>query len=488
MDGEHGQSASAADRLITRRALIARGLLGAAGLAVLPSVLAACNGSGGSPQPSQPALPTPVPATPTPTPTPLPTATAAPPRDFLAGKLTGNLTVGSQFSDPPTATAMQTIDAAFATETGVAPVLNTIEHGTCADTSIFSACVGTPGDVLSWFPGFRMRQFAAQGLLAPIDDVWPLVKDNLPPGFAATVTGGDGHLYGLPFDYYPWLFFYRKSLWQARGYEIPNTWDALLALCVRMKKDGLTPVAFSDKDGWPAMATFDMLDLRLNGYDFHMGLLTGAQKWTDSRVTTVFETWRQLAAYYPPNSANLTWQDAAASLVRKKAGMFYLGTFMSPQVPFIDPSGEALADLDAFPFPFFGNDFDAERAIEAPADAWLIASKSPNGAVNLDNARAYLQFWGKGSTQLPMARAAGTIPTALDADVSGLGSLLARAAPFVAEARRITQFMDRDTRPDFAGGNGMQAFLLEFIENPSRDTAPLQKKIQDFWDSLPSLD
>ena len=41
-----------------------------------------------------------------------------------------------------------------------------------------------------------------------------------------------------------------------------------------------------------------------------------------------------------------------------------------------------------------------------------------------------------------------------------------------------------DTNPNFAGANGMQAFLLDFIKNPDQDLAAFQKKIQDFWDTL----
>jgi multiple sugar transport system substrate-binding protein len=46
---------------------------------------------------------------------------------------------------------------------------------------------------------------------------------------------------------------------------------------VQMRKDGLVPIAMADKDGWPAQGTFDIINLRLNGYDFHMELLNGKQ-------------------------------------------------------------------------------------------------------------------------------------------------------------------------------------------------------------------
>ena len=30
-----------------------------------------------------------------------------------------------------------------------------------------------------------------------------------------------------------------------------------MALATKMQADGLVPIAFADKDGWPAMGTFD---------------------------------------------------------------------------------------------------------------------------------------------------------------------------------------------------------------------------------------
>ena len=51
-----------------------------------------------------------------------------------------------------------------------------------------------------------------------------------------------------------------------------------------MKTDGLTPIAFTDKDGWPAMGTFDILNMRINGYDFHVRLMAGKEAWDSPKV------------------------------------------------------------------------------------------------------------------------------------------------------------------------------------------------------------
>jgi multiple sugar transport system substrate-binding protein len=81
----------------------------------------------------------------------------------------------------------------------------------------------------------------------------------------------------------------------------------------------------------------------------------------------------------------------------------------------------------------------------------------------------------------------GLIPTANDADTSTYSPLQKKAQEIVSKATKITQFLDRDTRSDFAGSNGMQAFLQQFLANPTQDLASYQKTIQDFWDSLPPL-
>jgi multiple sugar transport system substrate-binding protein len=135
-----------------------------------------------------------------------------------------------------------------------------------------------------------------------------------------------------------------------------------------------------------------------------------------------------------------------------------------------------------------GTQFDAEAALDAPIDTWEIAAKSPNLAAETDAAKAYMEFWSKGSTQLLMFKnQPGFIPTAKDADTSSYTPLQKKAVEIVSKAQRITQFLDRDTRSDFAGANGMQSFLQKFLAKPNQDLAAYQKTIQDFWDSLPPL-
>jgi multiple sugar transport system substrate-binding protein len=452
---------------VTRRTVL-KGMAGAAGLVSVTAIIAACSSSSSSTAPTT--APSVAPGTST-EPSAMPS-------------LSGQLHIGSNHSDPGEKTGMEAINAAFKTATGVDVVMNTVDHGTFQD-QITNYLGGTPDTAYTWFSGYRMKFFAAQGLNVPVDDVWAMVSSNYTEGFANSVVGDDGKVYGVPVDYYPWAVFYRKSVFADKGYTIPATWDDLITLCKKMQADGLTPIAFGDSDGWPAMGTFDILNLRTNGYDFHVGLMAGSEKWTDPKVTAVFQKWAELIPYQATDYAGLTWQQAADTLVQKKSGMYLLGLFVSAQFAATNDPAD-IADLDFFPFPTFGNEFDAEAALDAPIDTWQLAAKSPYLADEMDAAKAYLEFWSKGSTQLIMFQnQPGLIPTANDTDTSSYSDLQKKAVEVVSAAKRITQFLDRDTRSDFAGSNGMQSFLQQFLANPTQDLTAYQASIQSFWESLP---
>jgi multiple sugar transport system substrate-binding protein len=371
---------------------------------------------------------------------------------------------------------------AFTAETGITVAVNTVDHGTFQD-QISSYLQGTPDDIFTWFSGFRMRFFAAQGLAEPITDVWAKVGSNYSEAFKVGSTGDDGEQYFIPIYNYPWAVFYRKSLFQEKGYTIPTTLDEFKTLAAKMQADGLVPMAFGDSDGWPAMGTFDIINLRQNGYDFHVGLMAGTEKWTDPRTKAVFEVWKDLLPFYQAGAAGRSWQDAALALVQKQAGMYLLGMFVSEQ--FVAAGEGEVDDLDFFPYPNFGTDYDAEKALDAPIDGFMVAKNSPSLAENLDGAKAFMEFLSKGSTQVIYATAnPGNIAAAKDADTSTYNALQKKAVELIGGAQRITQFLDRDTNPNFAGPNGMQAFLLNFIQDPDQDLDAFLGQIQSFWDTL----
>jgi multiple sugar transport system substrate-binding protein len=447
---------------VSRRDVL-KGMAGVAGIASVPALIAAC-GPGASPSTSAAA-----PAS----------APASAPGSAAAG---GGITLGSNYSDPVPKAALAGIIDTFTKQTGITIKINTVDHGTFQD-QISSYLQGTPDDVFTWFSGFRMRFFAAQGLATDISDVWSRLEPKYGEAFKVGSTGDDGKQYFVPIYLYPWAVFYRKSVFAAKSYQIPKTWDDYKALATKMQGDGLVPFAFADKDGWPAMGTFDILNLRMNGYQFHVDLMAGKQKWSDAKVKAVFDKWKEIIPFYQQGFAGRIWQDASQTLVDKKAGMYFHGMFLSQQ---FQTAGQAdLDDLDFFPFPNVGSEFDAEAALDAPIDGFMISSKAPTLAADLDNAKKFVEYLGQPATQVTwVSQDKSNIAASKDADTSGYTSLQKKAAEIIGSAKRITQFLDRDTNPNFAGPNGMQAFLLDFLQKPEQDIGALQNKIQSFWDTL----
>src|SRR3954451_1886983 len=132
-----------------------------------------------------------------------------------------------------------------------------------------------------------------------------------------------------------------------------------------MKKDGLSPIAFGDKDGWPAMGTFDYLNMRTNGYQFHVDLCAHKESWDQAKVTPVFDNWRALLPYQDTGALGATWQQAAHRMGDKKSGMFLIGTFVLQEIT----DKAVVDDLDFFPFPAVA--VEGMDAIEAPIDGWV---------------------------------------------------------------------------------------------------------------------
>ena len=455
---------------VSRRTVL-KGLAGAAGLAAVPTILAACGTSGTSAAPESAAASAAAPS-----------AAASAAASAAPSVAIGSLTLGSNYSDPVPKGVLASIVDTFQQQTGSTVKVNTVDHGTFQD-QISAYLQGTPDDVFTWFSGFRMRFFAAQGLATDISDVWSSVGANFSDAFKVGSTGDDGKQYFIPIYNYPWAVFYRKSVFQDKGYTVPATLDDFKALSQKMKSDGLVPIAFGDKDGWPAMGTFDIINLRTNGYDFHVGLMAGKEKWTDPKVTTVFNTFKDLLPFHQEGAAGRTWQDAAQALVQKKAGMYLLGMFVSQQ--FQTAGAADLADLDFFPYPSFGTQYDAEKALDAPIDGFMLSANSPALQADMDAAKSFLEYLAQPATQVAwVSQDPSNIAASKNADTSKYTPLQLKAAQLIGDAQRITQFLDRDTNPNFAGANGMQAFLLDFIKTPDQDLVAFQKKIQDFWDTL----
>ncbi|WP_406175461.1 ABC transporter substrate-binding protein [Streptomyces sp. NBC_00996] len=366
------------------------------------------------------------------------------------------LTLGSNASDAVPKKAFADIYAAFKKRSGITVDVNTKDHNTFQE-QINSYLQGTPDDVFNWFAGYRMQFFAGKKLATPIDDVWKTIEGDFPDAMKALSKGEDGKYYFVPLYTYPWAIFYRKSVFKQHGYEVPTTWAQFIALCKQMKKDNLVPIAFGDKDEWPALGTFDQINFRTNGYDFHVELMAGKASWTDKRTRAAFDNWAEILPYHQDGAVGRTWQDAAQTLVSKKAGMYLLGMFVGQQFT----SAADREDLDFFPFPEIDPSY-GQDTVEAPTDGFMLskAPKNHAGAVKL------LEYLGSpAAEQIYLKSDPNVVAASTKADTSSYSAMQKKGYDLISGAKNLTQYMDRDSRPDFTS-TVMQPALQKFVRDP----------------------
>ena len=107
------------------------------------------------------------------------------------------------------------------------------------------------------------------------------------------------------------------------------TWDDFMKLLEGTKKKGLVGYALGDKGGWEAMGTFDVINARLNGYQYHIDLLNGKAKWTDEKTINVFKQMQMLIPYMNKNVLDISWDGMRDLLLQKKCGALLMGSWFA---------------------------------------------------------------------------------------------------------------------------------------------------------------
>ena len=233
-------------------------------------------------------------------------------------------------------------------------------------------------------------------------------------------------LYFVPCNYYAWGIYYRPSLFEENGWTPPTTLDELKTLAAAMQEAGITPFAFGNDGRWPAMGTFDQLNFRLNGYQFHMDLMAGKESWTDDRVKNVFALWTELL---PLASGGPERPYLARS--RRHRGRQDLG-HDDASAPSSGSSSRAdqQDDLDFFVWPELNPEFGT-GTVEAPIDGFLMAKSPKNRGSRQGDALPHGHRRGaEGLSRVDPS----AVATANDVDPSGYTALQMKVLEAVSSA------------------------------------------------------
>lgn len=295
-------------------------------------------------------------------------------------------------------------------------------------------------DVLYWCSSQRLYFYAEKDLILPITDLWDEQEwDEYFSHLKRGVTY-EANVYAVPFAYYHWGLFYRKSVLAELG-GVPTDWTSFLDMLKKMKAADITPIGLGAEDHWPALGWFDYINLRMNGLDFHLNLLNGGVSFHDPRAQNVFVELKKLVdqGFFNENLDELKWEEILPLFYRKKIGFMLLGNFVESKWP---KTHSVMDDIGFMPFPKIKE--DVPRYENAPTDVFLI----PRNTKNIENAKAFLRFITQPRVQSILNEDLGYLPPNKKSAIAE-DPFIQAGHRLLTEAEGITQYFDRDTHPDF---------------------------------------
>ncbi|MCJ8298800.1 MAG: extracellular solute-binding protein [Pseudomonadales bacterium] len=386
---------------------------------------------------------------------------------FSSSVFAGKLVINTDTSDPAPKKAFEDVIAGFEAENpDVQVTLNLFDHEGYK-TSIRNFLTAEAPDLATWYAGNRMLPYVNAGLFEPVDDVWEENGLNKSLASAAASMTIDGKKWGVPYTYYQWGVYYRKDLFAANDIAVPTNWAEFKAAGAKLNAAGITPITIGTKYLWTAAGVFDYLNMRTNGFDFHMALTKGEVAWTDERVVKTMNNWKELvdADFFLENHAAYSWQEALAPMVQGKAAMYIMGNFA---VAPLREAGLTSDQLGFFQFPEITPGI--ELAEDAPTDTLHI----PSNAKNKVDAKKFLAYLARADVQTKMNETLGQLPIN-SASIAGDDEFLQAGFKMLSNTSQVAQFFDRDAPAEMAKA-GMEGFQ-EFMVKPER-LATILKRLE----------
>jgi multiple sugar transport system substrate-binding protein len=369
------------------------------------------------------------------------------------------LVFNTDASDPAPKAAFEQLVADFeAAYPEIDVVVNTFDHEGYK-TAIRNFLTADSPDLANWYAGNRMRPFVEVGQFIDVSDVWAENGLYESLGSALSSMTIDGKQWGVPYTYYQWGIYYNKDAYAKAGVDAASikTWDDFISACEKFQAAGIDCLTTGSKALWPIAGIFDYLDLRTNGYDFHMQLTSGDIAWTDDRVKAVFAEWAKVLPYTTANHAAIDWQDAVSNIVQGSAANYVIGNFA---VAAFKDGGLTNDNLGFMQFPEITPGL--ARAEEAPTDTIHI----PAGAKNVEDAKLFLAFLASSEVQTKMNGTLGQLPINRGSSVGDDPYIAAGFEMLSTADGGIAQFFDRDAPAEMAKA-GMEGFQ-EFMVKPER--------------------
>ena len=159
--------------------------------------------------------------------------------------------------------------------------------------------------------------------------------------------------YGVPYAANAAGVLYNRDMFKEHGWEIPKTWDELIALCEEIQSDGILPFYFGLKDTWTCLAPWNALAVDLADADICKQVNRGEATFTDA-YREVAEKTMELLKYGEDGPFAYGYNDACTAFARGESAMYTIGSYAVPQIKSVNPD----MNIDSFVMPGSNNKED----------------------------------------------------------------------------------------------------------------------------------
>jgi glucose/mannose transport system substrate-binding protein len=200
--------------------------------------------------------------------------------------------------------------------------------GDSAMTVLKSRVVSGNAPAAAQIKGPSLQEWAAEGVLANIDDVAKAEKwDSLLPPVVANVMKYKGNYIAAPVNVHRvnWLWANPEAFKKA-GAKVPTNWDEFFVAADKLKAAGIIPVAHGGQN-WQDFTTFESVALGVGGAEFYKKAFVQLDQATLKSATMekVLTTFKKVHDYTDKNAPGRDWNLATAMVIKGEAGMQLMG-------------------------------------------------------------------------------------------------------------------------------------------------------------------
>lgn len=268
------------------------------------------------------------------------------------------------------------------------------------------------------------------------------------------------------------IVWYAKPIFEKEGYQIPQTWDELLALSQQMVDDGYVPwsigIESSGATGWVATDWIEDIMLRTATPQQYDDWVTGKLKFNSPEVKRAInimsEIWFNEDFVLGGRNSILTvpFGDAATPLVTDppRALMHRQATFISGFLP--EDAQQRIGEvIDVFYLP----PIDPEEG--SPA---LGAGDIFSPMQDTPETREVMEFLATGASIEQWVRAGGAIAAHKDAKLEWYPGEVERSAAEILSKATVFRFDGSDLMPGVVGAGTFWTGIVDYVSGEDLDT------------------